>query len=223
MEHREPVVAVIHATAATMSPVAHAFADAFPGADVWHLLDDRLVKEADRAGGLTAELEDRMNSLIDYAVDRGAEAVQLACSMYGPVATASHQPVPVFASDQAMFDAVVALAPRRIGIIASLGPSAEDSASRLGEAVSDKGQKPDIRTVVVPEAVAAAGAGDHALLAQLLGDAAVALGDVDVIVLAQYSLSPAAASVAERVSAPVLSGPHLAASRLGTELEGSRS
>ena len=59
-------------------------------------------------------LHDRMSTLIQYAVDGGADAVQLSCSMYGPVAVdaAAAQPVPVLASDQAMFEHVAELGRR---------------------------------------------------------------------------------------------------------------
>src|SRR4051794_30256950 len=101
-----PVVAVIHATAASLDPVTSVFAQSCPEVDVWHLLDDRLVRDADAAGGLTEELRDRMSTLIAYAIDGGADAVQIACSMYGPVATAEVRAVPVLPSDAAVFDEV---------------------------------------------------------------------------------------------------------------------
>ena len=86
MSSTSPLVAIIHATPATFGPVKNAFRQEFPDAQLWHLLDDRLVTDADRSGGLTPALHSRMEALIEYAVAGGAEAVQLACSMYGPVA-----------------------------------------------------------------------------------------------------------------------------------------
>jgi aspartate/glutamate racemase len=214
-----PVIAVIHATAATMTPVKAAFAEKYPDADLWHLLDDRLVTDAERAGGLTDSLHRRMSTLIGYAVDAGAEAVQLACSMYGPVAADASHEVPVLASDQAMFEEVVRLAPTKVSILASLRPSAEDSAQRLGTLLAEAGQSPRMEAVVVHEAKAASAAGDMAELARVLTEAAADLCDTDVIVLAQYSLSPARAIIADAVDVPVLSGPHLAAATLATVLE----
>jgi Asp/Glu/hydantoin racemase len=211
------LVAVIHATPATMNPVAAGFGADFPEADLWHLLDDRLVKEADAAGGLTSQLEHRMTSLIQYAVDGGAQAVQLACSMYGPVALAAKQPVPVVAADQALFDEVLALKPQHVAVLASLRAAADDSTERLTAALTSAGVTAKIRPVVVEEAYAAASAGDSQRLSRVLAEAAASLGeDVDVVVLAQYSLAAAVEAIREVVDVPVLSGPHLAARALST-------
>ncbi len=212
-----PVVAVIHANPATMAPVRSAFTDLFPGAELWHLLDDRLVTEADAAGGLTARLRQRMSSLIEYAVAGGAEAVQLACSMYGPVALDSVGVVPVVPSDQALFDAVVALRPGRVTVLASLRSASEDSLRRLTEALTARGLSPSVEPVVVEEAFTASSAGDTDRLGDLLAEA---VGDLetDVVVLAQYSLAPVVDVIRRAVEVPVLSGPHLAASALAVQL-----
>ena len=202
-----------------MSPVTWAFAEQFPGADLWHLLDDRLVTDAEEAGGLTDPLHRRMATLIDYAVDAGADAVQLACSMYGPVAQDAAHPVPVLASDQAMFDAVVRLRPDHVTVLASLAPAAKDSAARLGRVLAASGLQPRVDAVVVEEAKAASAAGDLGQLGRVLAEAAAGLGDSDVVVLAQYSLAPVVARVGDATHAAVLSGPHLAATTLASVLE----
>ena len=215
-----PVVAVIHATPASMGPVTSAFAAGFPDADLWHLLDDRLDRDAAAAGGLTPPLAGRMKSLVQYAVDAGADAVQLACSMYAPVAGQVTQPVPVVASDQGMFDEVARLDPRTVLVLASLRPAAADSSQRLTASLDGAGRRPDVVTAVAEDARAAALAGDLDGLAAALVAAARSVPDVDVVALAQYSLSPAAAAVGRALGIPVLSGPHLAAAHLASRLGG---
>jgi len=72
---------------------------------------------------------------------------------------------------------------------------------------------------VVTAAAAAASAGDLEQLTSLIAAAAVkAAADVDLIVLAQYSLAPALSGVAAAVDVPVLSPPHLAAASLARRL-----
>lgn len=221
MANARPTVALIHASEASMAPAAAAFGDEFPRAELWHLLDNRLVSDADRAGGLTPDLHARMSTLIQYAVDGGADAVQLSCSMYGPVAqdAAAHQPITVLASDQAMFDHVVKLRPKRVGVLASLVSAGADSAERLGGWLEAAGVESAIVTRVVEGAADAAGAGDLDTLTKLMADEAVELAaSVDVIVLAQYSLAPALLGIAAAVRLPVLSAPHLAAATLARNL-----
>jgi hypothetical protein len=203
-----PVVAVIHATTASLGPVEAAFGETCPEVSLWHLLDDRLVKDADAAGGLTDDLRRRMSALIAYAREAGADAVQLACSMYGPVATAQDGPVPVLASDQAMFDEVVRLAPERVGVLASLASAAEDTVARLTSWLRDAGSEASVEALLVQP-------GGGAELAERVQRGAGELATrVDVIVLAQYSLAPSRAEVAAAVDVPVLSPPHLAAARI---------
>src|SRR5262245_646305 len=69
MATRRPLIALIPAGEASMAPAVAAFEDEFPDAELWHLLDTRLVTDADDAGGLTPPLHDRMTTLIQYAVD----------------------------------------------------------------------------------------------------------------------------------------------------------
>ncbi|MDH2416098.1 hypothetical protein [Nocardioides sp. CER19] len=215
-----PVVALIHATPASMPPVAAAFAQRFPDANLWHILDDRLDRDAAAAGGLNETLAARMDRLIQYAVDADADAVQLACSMFGPVASRASQPVPVLTSDQGAFDEVARLAPKRVLVLASLPPAAVDSTARLTASLTKVGQSPTIDSAIADDARAASLAGDHARLARSLVDAVGTVEPVDVVMLAQYSLSPVAAAVSEQLGVPVLSGPHLAASKLARELAG---
>ncbi|NYE35370.1 aspartate/glutamate racemase [Nocardioides cavernae] len=226
MSH-SPVVAVIHATAASMEPVKAAFAETSPDVELWHLLDDRLVREANEAGGLTDELHGRMASLIDYALTTGADAVQLACSMYGPVAAAKDGDVPVVAADQAMFDRVVGLAPATVGVLATASSSADDTVARLGTVLRSGGLHSSVTSVVVDDAARATAAGDRDGALRALAEAAVSLAPtVDVVVLAQYSMSPAldAITVAmqqARITVPVLSPAHLAADKVSGLVNGA--
>lgn len=221
-----PVVAVIHATAASMEPVKAAFAETSPGVELWHLLDDRLVREANEAGGLTDQLHGRMAALIDYALTTGADAVQLACSMYGPVAVAKNGDVPVVAADQAMFDRAVDLTPAKVGVLATARSSADDTVARLGIALRSGGLESSVESVVVEEAARATAAGDRDGAVRALADAAVALAPtVDVVVLAQYSMSPAFDSIQAAlqeagITVPVLSPAHLAADKVSGLVRG---
>jgi hypothetical protein len=224
MNSDRPTVALIHASPASVAPAQAAFADEFPDARLWNLLDDRLVVDADRAGGLTAALHDRMSTLIRYAVDGGARAVQLSCSMYGPaaVAASAQHPVPVLASDQAMFEQVAASGAGRVGVLGSLSSAAADSAGRLRAALAESSPHTVVTWRGVEGASAAANAHDMELLTKLMEAAAQELAaEVDLIVLAQYSLAPTLAAVAAASPVPVLSPPHLAASSLRDRLVGS--
>ncbi|WP_431912503.1 aspartate/glutamate racemase family protein [Nonomuraea jabiensis] len=206
-----PTIAVVNATPASIRPAADGLAEGFPEARAWHLLDDRLVTEADAAGGMTPALTRRMLALIDYAVRGGADAVLLSCSMYGPAAVLARRlhEVPVTGSDEAMFADVARRRPGTVLVLGSLDSAAADSARRLKEVADGV----EVRAIAAPGAVAAAAAGDWADLTDALARAAApGLDGVELVLLGQYSISPVRAELADRLGLPVLSPP-LAAAR----------
>jgi hypothetical protein len=214
-----PLVALIHATPVSISPAKAAFERAFPEAELWHLLDDRLAGDADRVGALDPALRRRMISLIRHAVGGGAAPVQLTCSMYGPVTTIVTQlwEIPVHGSDEQMFRELAWSKPARVGILGSLESAAADSARRLADVVPE--------TEIVP--ITAAGAAEAAAnddrertLAALAAAATPHVGEVDAFVLAQYSLSSQCAALERVLGAPVLSPPLPAAQELRRRMLG---
>jgi aspartate/glutamate racemase len=213
-----PTVALIHATPAAMAPARAAFAEKFPQARLWNLLDDLLISQAEEAGQITPPLRRRMERLIEQARDGGADAVLLTCSMYGSVAhDVAATDAPLLASDDALFASVTALTPRRVAVLGPVAAGVQDTVRRLREHLDDATIAVEGR--VVDGAAAAAAAGDLASLQARMIEAARSVErDVDVIVIGQFSLTPAASAVAEAVSVPVLSPPHLAAEALRAQL-----
>jgi Asp/Glu/hydantoin racemase len=215
-----PTVAMVHATPAAIAPAVAAFTERFPEAGLWHLLDDRLVTDAEAAGGLVAPLRRRMLSLIGHAIAGGADGVLLTCSMYGPVARLAGQlwERPVAGSDEAMYQRVLAERPARVAVLGSLETAVADSTARLREALAagaDGGPGTEVVGVLCPGAAAAARAGDGAaLLASLRSAAGPLAGEVDVVLLGQYSLSGAQRQLESALEVPVWSPPHAAADLL---------
>ncbi|WP_416981009.1 aspartate/glutamate racemase family protein [Streptomyces sp. T028] len=216
---RPCTVAVVHATPASVAPTRSALAEGFPEASVWNLLDDRLMSDAEEAGGVTPDLSDRMLSLIDYAVRGGADAVLLSCSLYGSVLEQARRryDLPMLSSDDALFAEV---ARRRFGSVLLLGPLApavRDSVNRLERVLS--GAQDGERTKVIGRtATGAAEAAAHddlgALEQSLTAAATPYLKDVDAVVLGMFSLAPAHAGLEQALGLPVLSAPPLAARAL---------
>lgn len=219
----EPLIAVIHSTTASMPPTTAAFAVEYPAARVWNLLDDRLACDADAAGHVTNPLRNRMVNLIGHGVDGGADAILMACSMYGSAKAFADKlwSTPVFTSDGDMMDAIAVAHPRRVAVLASLHGSATDSQARLSAHLSDSEDPSEVIGVFCPGAAAAAAASDQGGLVKALADGMhSAEGTFDALCIAQYSLSPAHDELADLTGIPVFSPPRFAAaairSRLGT-------
>jgi Asp/Glu/Hydantoin racemase len=219
----QPLVALVHATPAAMAPAAAAFADSFPEARLWNLLDDTLINDAERAGGLTSALRARMRTLIGYAAGSGADAVLLSCSMYGPVAdeAAPEHTIPVLPSDGPLFAEVARLAPSRVHVLGPIEAGTLDTIARLRDHLSPE-------TVVCGTAVVGArdalATGDVAEAVRLVTDAARAAAHpadgpgADLILLGQFSLAPTLTALQASLDIPVLSPPHLAARAIRTAL-----
>lgn len=214
MSHR-PRIALISATTAAIRPAIQGLATALPDAEVWNLLDDRLLLDAQAAGSVTPALQARMQRLIDHAIAEGADAVLLTCSIYGQVAEAADGSVPVLAPDAAAFDDVLAGGFARIAVVASFAGALADSIHRLGAAAQAVGRSPELVGVEVAAAFAPAQDGDdNALAAALTAALRPQLDGVDAVLLAQYSLSPAQERLAAELGIPVFAGPQAAAARL---------
>jgi hypothetical protein len=216
-----PTVALIHATPAAISPAATGFASAFPESELWNILDDRLVSDAVRTG-VTAALRNRMLRLIDHVVRSRTEAVVMTCSMYGSVRPMAEElyDLPILAADDALFEAVLSAAPKRGLLVGSLPSAVSDSLVRFHGFAWERGSSLRLHGHVVPTS----GAADvDALVADITTslrerEAMAGSGSPDVVVLAQYSLAPAAPAVSAALGVPVLSGPELAARLLRRQL-----
>ncbi|MGW4027693.1 aspartate/glutamate racemase family protein [Streptomyces sp. NPDC005009] len=211
-----PLVAMIHAVPAAHRIAQDAFAQEFPQATVWNVLDDRLLDDAREAGELTDALRRRMLRLIAHVMDGGAQGLLLTCSSYGEVVDTARVlwDVPVLKSDESMFKTALAGPYRRIAVVASTPPAVPAAVAQLEALVPTvRPDRPvDIVTALSEEA---AGAGPEEA-ARHLADALRAAGgtDVDAVLLAQYSLTPARDALAALLGVPVLDGAGAAAREL---------
>lgn len=212
---KQPRIALISAVAAAIPPATAALADQFSTAEVWNLLDDRLLSDANEQGGLNEGLTTRMSRLIDHAVAEGVDGVLLTCSMYGSVAQSSDLGVPVLAPDEAAFEELSSSGYGTVLVVASFESALHDSVTRLDAFFADKGVATHVRGAVASDALEASKSGDTTRVAASIIDVARQNGTgVDAVFLAQYSLAPAAAEVSGAVGLPVVTGPTSAAMKL---------
>ncbi|MEH6781924.1 MAG: hypothetical protein V7618_10225 [Rhodoglobus sp.] len=215
-------IALISATPLAIAPAAAAVSAAIPNSTVWNLLDDRLLSDLKLQGEINAPLAARMDVLIESALAGGADGILLTCSQYGVRADYRDRAtdgVAVFSADGPLFEDTVALSPASVLLLASLESAAEDSTARLSAAFTAAGAAPSIHSIVVPAAAKPLAVAE--LAAHLGGAISEVSEPYDVVVLAQYSLAPAAEALRDQITVPVLDGPSAAASRLRAVIEGS--
>jgi Asp/Glu/hydantoin racemase len=211
-----PTVVLIHAVIPAMPPMRATLAAELPEARVLNLLDEGLLSEVERHGGLAPECVERLVTQVGLAVEAGADAVLLTCTAYSPVVAdvqARFPTVPVLAVDQVMVDQAVAQA-RRIGVLGTVPAGIAQQLELLQRAAADANKEIELVSSVHPEAMAALQRGDgdthdEILLAALPGLAA----QVDVVLLAQASMARLKPRL-PRLPVPVLTSPELAVARL---------
>lgn len=214
-----PRIALISAVTTAIPPIQTALLNTLPDAEIWNILDDRLLSDADRKGGVDDALRDRMNRLIEHAIREGADAVLLTCSLYGRVAHDYTADVPVLAPDDAVFTDIVQHRFREVMVVGSLESAMKDSMSRLTAHLNAEGSSTSVLGTHVPPAIAASRSTDPQELVRVLADGcATTAPTADAVLLAQYSLAPAAEDLASALGLPVFSGPASAAHMLQTML-----
>lgn len=206
--------AVIHATTMAIKPIEKAFQDTFSGIKLLHLVDTGLVPMIKEQGKLTPAIIRRFARLLESAEESGVDCIQLTCSAFNNV-TAILQPLctaKLFRSDEGMLDQ--ALEYERIGLISTM----KETPPALISYLEEKRPGIQVKSLVNDQAFQLMLRGETAEHDRLVIDMISSMVDVDVIVLAQYSLAHLEKAVAVQV--PVLTGPKAAADRCVAYLKG---
>ena len=207
-----PRIALIHATPAAVEPIRTAFAEAWPEPDLVNLLDDSLSRDRALVPELTDGIYGRFDALGAYSTAIGADGILFTCSAFGPAIerVARSVSVPVLKPNEAMFAEAIAIG-GRIGMLATFEPSIASMAEEFKADAARAGAAVTLESVFVPEAMPALLAGARDRHDALVAEAAGALADCNAIMLAQFSMAPAADAVRRRLPGlPVLTSPHSA-------------
>lgn len=204
----------------SMGPVSEAFARAWPEVETLNILDDSLSRDRAAMVTLTPAMMKRFASLLAYALDIGADGVVFACSAFGPAIEAAREAtaVPVLKPNEAMFEAALERGPR-VGLLATFEPSLAPMKEEFDALAAARGLELTLRTHCAPDAMQALRDGDREAHDAMVAQAATALDDCQAIMLAQFSMAPAAEAVRESVHCPVLTSPDAAVARLRRLLE----
>ncbi len=208
-------IGLVHAVAVAMAPIAAAFQQAWPEAELANLLDDRLSVDRAKDSTLTPAMFARVRRLADYLDDIGVNGILFTCSAFGEAieAVARDKAMPVLKPNEAMFEAALEQG-RRIGMLATFERSVASMEQEFAELAAAHGLAASIETVCVPDAMTALQSGDGARHNALLAEAVPRLAACDAIMLAQFSTSVARDAVSAAVDRPVLTSPDSAVAKL---------
>jgi len=204
-----PRIALIHATPAAVEPIRKAFSDTWPEPDLVNLLDDSLSRDRALTPELPNAIYGRFDALGAYSVAIGADGILFTCSAFGPAIerVANAVSIPVLKPNEAMFAEAIAIG-GRIGMLATFEPSIASMEAEFEADAAKAGASDTLESVYVPDAMPALVGGNRDRHDSLVAEAAPALAHCTAIMLAQFSMAPAAAKLRQRLpSVPVLTSP----------------
>ena len=205
-------LALIH-TSPTLAPLfGRLCAEYIPSANVFHMVDESLIKDTIREGSLQRVTIRRLLALIQSAEQAGADAVLVTCSSIGEGVEIGQRlfDIPIIRVDEAMARKAVRIG-RKIGVMATLRTTLEPTVALLRAKAAEAGIAIEIIESLSDGAFEAVISGDQAthdrlLTAALKND----MKNADVVVLAQASMASVLKSLpAGTVSVPVLTSPEL--------------
>ncbi|HEY0578815.1 MAG TPA: aspartate/glutamate racemase family protein [Pseudonocardia sp.] len=195
-----------------------------PDDEIIHFVDSDVLATVVREGGISADSEKRMVLLAEAAERAGADVIFSACSSLGPTLDAARKAVevPIVKIDDAMATHAAANA-SRIGVLATvpttLGPTADLIYAHAGEL----GRKVQVVQHLCEGAFQTLMGGDKAAHDEMVLAGALELAkDVEIVVLAQASMSRLQPSLEESLGIPVLSSPQMGIQMLADIAHGPR-
>jgi Asp/Glu/hydantoin racemase len=204
-------IAAIYTGVALVKPLSDLLRQEIPDCEAMNILDDSMIADIIRAGGLTKAVRRRLYSYYDVACSAGAQLILNTCSSIGDAVYAARDiyPVPIVRIDEAMARKAVREADR-IAVLATLGTTLDPTIRLVGLCAAEAGRKVSTIAAIAEGAFPAISAGDAATHDRILAETAVRIAkDCDIILLAQGSMARMEASLRELTGKPVLSSPSL--------------
>ena len=220
-----PRIALIHALAESVTPIHEAFAQEWPEAVTFDLLDTSLSRDLASAGTLEPKMVERFLTLGRYVASTEGEggrtaAILFTCSAFGPAidAVKTALNLPVLRPNEAAFDRALTIG-GRIGLIVTFPPSLPALEAELRDMARQRGVDVTIVARVVEGALGALRRGDGEEHDRLVASAVMDLPMTDSLILGQFSLARAAAVITPVPGREILTTPRSAVSKLRALLQ----
>lgn len=194
------------------------FPELLPDVRLVNVVDDSLLNDVRAAGGLTPSVTRRIVGYGMLAEASGADAILNCCSSVGEAADLLAQTVsiPVVKIDKRMAIQAVGQG-SRIGIVATVATTLDPTERLIQRTASEAGKSITTKRYLVNSAFDALLSGNSEEHDRLLkAEIGKAMGENDVVVLAQGSMARLVPSLEQTV--PVLSSPRLSLEALKEQL-----
>lgn len=215
-----PSLALIHTVPGLIAAFQPIVAREMPQWTSFNIADESLLQNTIRDGSLSKRTMQRLSQYVFSAVDAGADAIVVTCSSLGEAVDAIRplSSVPLFRIDRGMAVAAVERA-GRIGVLATLPTTLGPTSRLIGDAA--KGAN---RDCVIVDWLCE-GAFDRLMRGDRRGHDDIVIegfrelaASVDLVVLAQASMTNALSAMEAAPAIPVLSSPELGIAHIASQL-----
>jgi Asp/Glu/hydantoin racemase len=219
-------IALIHALDESVAPSHEAFRQLWPEAFIFDLLDTSLAVDRAHAGRLDDRMKARFSALASYAAGTSGEGgdtagILFTCSAFGPAidAVKSSMAITVLKPNEAALNDALDCG-SRLGLVVSFEPSRASLTQELLDLAAGRGVTVNVVSVMAEGALDALKSGDGARHDTLAAKAAASLGNLDAIILGQFSLARAQEEAARLSKRPIITAPKSAVMSLKRKVLG---
>jgi Asp/Glu/hydantoin racemase len=207
-------VAVLHTSFVFLnveSSVTDLLEEVLPEAEVMHFVDSDVLATVMREQGISDHSTSRMVHLAQAAEDAGADVIFSACSSLGPAMEVARQKVgtPIVRIDDGMARKAVESA-TRIGVLATVPTTLGPTVDLIEQKAAEEGKKIELQRELSEGAFEVLMSGDKEHHDEMVVESARKLASsVEILVLAQASMTRLAPRLKEETSLEVLTSPRL--------------
>lgn len=191
-------------------------AEYIPETDYYHQVDESVIYELLEVGELTPSITRRICEQLQLAEQAGADIILDTCSSTSPAVNTARKlvDIPIVKIDDPMTEKAVSIGDS-IGVLATANSTLKPSTGLVESKAAQTDRSIAIDSWLVDDAFAARKDGDLETHDRLVKEQAHQIADdVDVIILAQASMSHLESELEEETETTVLSSPDLAMERI---------
>lgn len=208
-------IAAIYTGAALVKPLSDLMGELLPDYEVMNILDDSMIAEIIRTGGLTKAVKRRLYGYYEIACASGAQLILNTCSSIGDAVYGAREflPVPIIRIDEAMVRKAIATADS-IAVLATLSTTLDPTIRLIERCANEMGKHVKTVSGLAEGAFPAITNGDAETHDRLVAETAKRVADTcDVLLLAQGSMARMENPLEKLTGKTVFSSP-----RLGVEM-----
>lgn len=184
-------IAMLHTSSATLAMMQQLIADIMPEVEVMHLVEESMIKQVMKAGGVTPNIAARIADYVHIAEKADCDIFITACSSIG---TAVEQcqfltPLQLARIDSAMVKEAIEKG-ERIAVLATVATTLKPTLDYVQRKIQESGKPRAITPILMEEAFHALLAGEMDTHDRIVADGLkTAFSQADVVMLAQASMA----------------------------------